>query len=282
MTVNLGVQYEGSGTAAADPSIWLNLQQEPIPEIMRALSFLEIEEMFYAALSGLSSRVYESDACPLTVNKGEVIVWINLFVWPHRMDMNYGLSAAIGEISDPERLTRPREFDLLFPMTSERELDFLIDQEDPPVFSWQTPAYDEQGRVIPHPGITVSGNKVKLSRTAFGSVRVKCRALGYGYTVVMRLEKFKEEADPDAPLGSPPNMTGYKIENLANSITATWRGADGSAQSKILKLEIPKCVESYLATCPDGELKSALCINYLGDDPVDIYYDGCNGRRLTT
>jgi hypothetical protein len=88
---------------------------------------------------------------------------------------------------------------------------------------------------------------------------------------------------------SPVDRTGYKIENVKDTVIASWMGdADedgilGKIETTSLTLEIPPCVEDLLETCPDDDssLKSILLINSSDSDSLyRVYVNSCDGSII--
>ena len=261
----------GAGSTTAE-DVWVKLQQKPISKLAQQAGFSDLTAMWYMVLAGLSAKYYKASSCPATIDKdGVVHVPLDFYVYPSSTDLNYKLSAVIGTISGGEYVEIEKEFDLVFDQESTKDLGYLADRAD---FTFQTAAYDKAGREIKISSVALDGSKVRLSQKCWCVLRVRCLAKGYRYTVTMLLQKYEAVEDDNGQL----NWSGYSIENLDNSIQATWE-ADGELQSTSIDLDIPQCVQDYLATCDDGELQGSIDIN--GDDPQVLYwYSVCTGGKL--
>lgn len=260
-----------SGAESAKVSSWLNLYQQPLSEIVQKAGTVDLVDMWYQVLSGQSARKYVDSDCPATIDEnGVVTIPLDFWVFPSELTLNYQLSAGIGEISEPVLDTISREVDLVFDYSASQDLDFIIESLS---HSFETAAYDSFSQVIATPALTFDGYQVQLSHSCWCVVRLKVAAKGWRHRVTMQLQKYEQQENEDGEL----NWTGYKIENIDNSIQATWLD-NGELQSAELDLVIPPCVEDYLATCDDGEIKSL--ISQDGESHYMVWYSTCTGRVL--
>jgi len=270
MSQTLTAAY-GAQAAKDSADTWLKLWQRPWAREVQQAGVDDLTAMWYMVLAGLSARLYRAASCPATINsEGVVTVPLDFYVFPSSLGLQYSLAAAIGTISAGIAVEEEREFDLIFDQQDVVDLGYQAAGIE---YVFQSEAYDEMGRQIARPRVSYAEGRVHLSASCFCVLRIRCRALGYRHTVTMELTKFEPGEDADGAI----NYTGYTIENLRNSIQATWMEND-ELQSEKLDLEIPPCVEDYLALCEDDTLKGI--IGHLGDVWTIVFYSTCTGNIL--
>ena len=277
MNQNLAITLNPSAGAEQAGSEWVHLEQAGLPELDQWANFADAVQMRARAMSGLSAWSYIKDSCPLTINDdGTVDVALDFYSFPSAMDLNYRVTASIGTLGEWIRVELEKEIDVIFE-GRRVELPWVASMAS---VEWISPCFRRDGSQIARPHITIEDAALSIAsdEVAFGVARLKCLAHGFLHTTVIRLVKQTTEQDEDGSL----NVTGFKIENLTCSAIAAWGGGgeDGEGGVEKLDLKIPKCVEDYLTTCPDGEVKGG---TKKGDDedagPV-VYYSTCTGSVL--
>lgn len=224
----------------------LTLEQEAVAS--GELTLTDLEAMVSLARSGISAKTYIAQNCPATVADGNVIVALRLFAWPsHRQD--YTLTAAIPAmtaIGEPVAVEQERDFDVIVDGDS---VDLPCLAADARI-TWQSPAILANGQIIDTP--TISGydvdqgrmvdltekhgliNRLRLARSCFGVLRVRCTAIGYSHSLTITV---------------PKNDTA--ITDFQETITGAWQLADGSTETTIMDVELPACVQTLLESCED-------------------------------
>jgi len=250
--------------------VWVRLEQVVPSRLSYYASARDIYKMWTAAVTGKSAQTLRPPGCPIGFAGSDIYVWLGFYAWPSSPDLVYGLSPAIGTIGPKTRIRKDKEFSLF--VNNADKIDLTYYMEDTTV-AWETPCYNRYGDEIPTPEITIFGNYLKFSSTVFGGLRVKGTAVGGYYVSEMILskpltieelteeeskalqEQEKEEYKSDGIMVYVPKKTtrlnGYKIENLENTVTASWLEPDGSTDTDQLRLDIPQCVKDALAMCPD-------------------------------
>jgi hypothetical protein len=243
-------------------------------------NYYDLYQMLTGARGGVSAWTYVPADCPISVQDGVVTVALPFYSYPSSFDFSYSVSTSIGTLGEPTRISEAREFDLVLDHATRIVLPYAVEA---PSLEWQSPAFDRDWRVTDQPTITVEGNNsLRLSHACWGVVRLKCLAQGYLHTVQIRLVKQTTEEDENGDL----NTTGYKIENLACSATAAWQSLPDEAgntelETEVLEVEVPRCVEDYLATCEDG-LPVMDVIGPDGKSKTVVYYSTCTGNIIHT
>lgn len=261
----LTIQFSDSNKDGdVTPSTWLHLAQEYFSEINQDANLYDIAQMYVRARSGLSAKTYHKTDCPVLItSKDSAIVTLTFYVWPSRIDLPYTLTAGLGTISPPLRVSKPKEFDVLVPMSDKAELEYLLNDAQ---FSWQTPAINKFGGVISAPIFAVVNGQLQLSESVFVVLRCRGEAQGYKHSVSMQI-----------------NGTGEnKITNLHNSIIAAWVDDSGKTVTETLDLKIPDCVADALEQCPDGPWQAVgnTTFDEEGLDIATVYYSDCDGDFL--
>ena len=250
-----------SAGAAAEQS--LVLEQVEIPAVSQSANLADIITMYRYVLSGLSARVYKADRCPVTILDGVVTCHLQVLVFPSAADLAYRMTISNGIIGEGMEVQEPREFDLIVPMTDTVDLGYLASEVQ--ILS-STNFYDPSGAVISPPEMVLSGTSLKLSQKCFAVLRVRCLALGFRHDVAISVTK----------------EIGYKVENLASLVQATWMSG-GELESTSISLDIPDCVNSLLEYCPDtGNLAGARSrVNPDDEEKIPVVrYSQCTGAFL--
>jgi hypothetical protein len=270
MSTHLTASY-GARADDLGPEHWLKLWQKPLSKEAQLAGLSDLTAMWYYVISGLSAHLYRASSCPATISAdGVVTVPLDFYVFPSALDLSYRLSAGLGVIGPGVYDEAEKEFDLVFDQQQSRELGYLAAGIQ---YDFQTEAYNEMGRQIARPQVSYADGLVDLSVACTCVLRIRCRAQGYRHRITMSLTKFEPGEGEDGQI----NYTGYKIENLQNTIQAIWLSR-GELQSEDLPLAIPPCVEDYLALCEDGSLKGAF--GHLDDPRWLLFYSTCTGNEL--
>lgn len=307
---------------------FVNLTQLEETGMDKTASMFDIAQMIAIARSGHSAHLYKKDACPAGVTDTGVNVRLVFESWPSALDFDYTLSSNIGVISPPTVLEEYTEFSIKFDKTNFVRLDFVLKSIES--YEWETPCFASDGSTLPTQVLRLEDLSIlHVDATIWGVVRIKGKKIGAMHELSHTLIKSYPDK-PDEPLpeegitaedlgeywgltdvetwnGEPVNqddtvnLTGYSVENLNITVTATWIGPDpvigydyaedpedledheGIEEYNSLRLEIPQCVVDLLKNC-DGDLD-----NFAGpgvgmcwpvDDQLNVYYSGCTGKVL--
>ena len=262
MADSLIQSFTARPASAAAADIWARLEQEAIPAGAGRANLADLYQMLAMAMSGQSAYEYIYDSCPyVTIIDGLVRVTLAFYVWPSEIDLNYRLHANIGEIGLPELVEAPKSFDAVFDNTDSVELGYLFTGSAVP----EMPFFNQQGELLPDPAITILDTLVMLPENVTTVLRLDGLATGYKHTITMELVKAQD--------GEP-----YSIDNLKATVTCIWTDEDGQAQTDILDLQIPGCVEDLLNLCDDGRLRTDVHVDE--DQLYVVYYSTCNGEIL--
>ena len=252
----LTVAYGPAAAAGAS----LLLEQVEIPAVSQSANLADIVAMYRYVITGLSARTYKAERCPVSVVDGVVTCRLQLMVFPTNLDLSYRLETSNGVIGPAVELQAEREFDLIVPMTDRVDLGFLV--EDFTVLA-ATGFYDPSGALIQPPALSLSGSVLRLSQKCFAVLRIGSTARGYRHDIDISVDKAE----------------GYKIENLASKVQATWMSA-GELASTDIDLVIPDCVNALLAYCPDGDLATNVIYNPNDSEIPVVRYNQCTGAFL--
>jgi len=232
----------------------INLEQVGVGQYSH-LSQYDIVQMMTLASYGQSAGTYKLQDCPIEITENNVHLWLDFYLWPTDLALEYEITTTLGELSESEKVSVPKEVDVIFESSTTVELPWLI--EDYEIF-WQTPNINPEGQVIPTQDVRVEGINLVVDTPIFGVARLKCQAVGYKYTNDIVVEK----------------QVDMQITDLKSVITATW----GEDQTTELQLEIPGCAQAYLERCPTGD---GFINQDCKDRPrVDIWYSTCDGETL--
>lgn len=269
--------------------VWVRLEQVVPPKLSYYASVKDIYKMWNAAATGKSAQTMRPVGCPVEFDGTDIRVYLGFYAWPSSPDLQYSLSAAIGTIGPEQVIRKQREFSLFVANSDRIDLPYYMENLQ---IEWETPTYGRYGDEIPNPGITNNGNWLAFSASVFGAIRVVGDAVGgyYCSEIVMSKplteeeisaeeiqEQIEEELADGRVMISPrptTRLNGYKIENLENTITASWVDTDGKTDTDQLRLEIPPCVEDALAFCPDMYKTIVLLCQEISTRQV--YYSTCD------
>ncbi len=280
-----------------DDNIWVRLEQVKPIKLAYYANAQDIYKMWNAAVTGRSAQTIRPPGCPVGFAGDNIYVWLGFYAWPSSPDLLYTLSPSVGTIGPEQRIRKAREFSLFSDNASRLDLPYYLEDAS---WYWETPCFNRYGERIGSPAIISHGNWLEFSGEVFGCLRIKGMAIGGYYVSEMILNKpltteeltveqskvlqqeQQEEYESDGILVYvPPQITrlnGYKIENLENTIMASWMELDGSTDTDQLRLEIPPCVEDALAFCPDmNEIIVLLCREV---STRNVYYSTCTGELI--
>jgi hypothetical protein len=269
---------------------WVKLSQIIPPEITQYASLKDVEKLWRIAATGGSAQRQRATDCPVEFDGENVIVYLGFYAWPSRPDLAFTLAAAIGEISGDQIINMPREISVFVDNRSTVDLDYWLENA---VIEWETPAFDRYGAEIPRPTWTNHHTHIEFASEFFGCVRIKGTATGHHYTSTMTLAKpiVEEPITPNKPDPNHPEnviiiggetpttqLNGYKIENLQNTITATWLD-NGETKTDQMQLVIPSCVKAILEMCPNMlETIVLLCHE---TSTLKVFWNTCTGQVMS-
>ena len=261
-TATLTVTYAGDAYNASATSARLALEQEPVAD--SKLTTNDLTVMLALVRSGVSAKAYIPASCPASVVDGQVICPIDVWVWPSPGNLAYTLTANQGSLGERIRVEMEREFDLVINFERTVQLPF-----DTTSLSWEwsvMPCLDSNSQpVAVAPNVTATSSTISVDADVIGVLRVKCMAVGWLHTLVLRFAKG------DAT-----------ITNIDVVVTAQWESG-GENQTARLPIELPGCLKTLLETCDDGELKYERgmgAVRYPNETYAVVYYSECNGHKL--
>lgn len=238
----------------------LALEQVVIPDTAQEANLSDLSRMYGYVINGISARSYRKIDCPINViDQNKIEIPLDFYVWPWALDAPYNLDPLIGAISPGVRVEIPVEFDAIVPQQNYYDLGYLFEGE----VSFSTPCITAKGVVVPEPNVILNGNRIELDNTVFTVLRVAGNAIGYRHTLTIPLDVSVTES----------------ISGLKDSIIASWDGLEGKVKTKILNIDIPKCVNDFLALCPDGLTLATSSIQQ-ERKTVAVYWSGCTGKQL--
>lgn len=265
-----------SSTLSGRGSLWAYLEQEYKTESEKTANLYDIQQMLGLAKLGLSPFSYIADNCQYITtseDSSKAIIRLDFYVWPSQLDLEYNLSTELGIISNGIIHQEATEFDLIFNGSSYEEMDFIFSGR----FTSGMPIIRPDGSKITSmplvitpistPYMMVEDSSVTLSEEVYTVFRATGTKKGYKHTITMTLG----------------TETGYKVENLDNSITLKYIDEYGEEQIEVLDLIIPPCVEDLLTTCPNPNniediLKYTLVINSDNSNNLyKVYVSSCDG-----
>ena len=260
MTVqSTSINIIGDITTAAEPVMFVTLEQEDIPPEQKYIARADIYRMFQRAIDGLSAHKYKPGDCPVIFDGDFVKFWYDFYAMPSSKDLAYGISVSIGEIGEikVEELTRGE--DIIFEMTDNYQLDFLPTIAD---LQWQTGCWKRGGEEVPPPELNIDGTLIDIGQELFGVARFVGKAFARKYRLNVVIEKGDNA-----------------ISGIDPVVIASWYGVDG-VETEELQLETPECVKFALSLC-DGDAGDYWCDNSKPTWPV-LYYSTCDGSIITT
>lgn len=258
-TASTSLTLTSNKPTTEDPAIFVTLEQDEPPDTQKHLSIKDLYRMWMRAIDGLSAQKYRPQDCPIMFDGDTVKIYFEFFAMPSSKDLEYDLSASVGEIGDAKIETLPRDQDIIFPMSDYYQLDFLPIALD---LSWQTGCWKPGCVEVDPPDLEINGTLIELSEVVFGVARLAGTAYAEKYILTIELEKGDN-----------------RIKGLEPVIIASWIGADGKTETEELQIEVPACVTFALEMC-DGEGGTIHCDNSEPAWPV-LYYSVCDGSLVT-
>ena len=283
---SLVINFSDQTTPHADE--WLRLEQIKPEGLASYASLKDVHDMWIAAVTGRSAHLVRSTLCPMEFAGSTVRIFLGFYIWPSRQDLHFSLSTALGTISTPTAISKYRQFSLFVDNQASIDLDYFMPSA---VVEFETPAYNAQGEEIEPPFWWVEeGCYLHFSAPVFGAIRVSGIAEGFHAVCTMELDKPVDQVEPPEDYsiypdnviiwGVPPVTTvasAPRIENLENTITATWQDGE-NIETEQLRLEIPPCVKAMLAMCPDMYQTIVLLCNEVST--LQVFYNACTGELL--
>ncbi|MFA6135481.1 MAG: hypothetical protein WC869_15825 [Phycisphaerae bacterium] len=279
-------------TAHAAPvagDAWAHLEQIVPAEVDDYASLKDVHDLWLAAATGKSAELLRASNCPVEFSGDTILIHLGFYVWPSYPDLQFSLSAALGEINAGRKIAKPREFSLFVDNRSNIDLDFYMEQVS---VTWESPTFDRFGAAIRPPGYTViDGVTIKFDTEVFGAVRITGTAVGFHHVVTMTIEKPVTAIEDPPPAQLPDDdmvITGVnpyvqdqdsvKIESLENTLAVTWQDGD-KTENEQLRLVIPKCVSALLAMCPD--MFRTIVLICSETSTTTVYFNACNGEIIS-
>jgi hypothetical protein len=239
----------------------------------------DIKQMVSRARSGVSALTYLKSDCQAYLSGDSIVVTFSFYVWPSSRDLQYKLSANIGELSSAIVVEDYTEFSMLFGLSNYVPLDFILTEIS--LLNWETPCYNSNGHEIPDVDLSVKNeNVICADSELFGVARIRGRKWGRKHTLTVTLPK-----------------EDFLISNLQAAVTADWGDRtttlDDDTSTFTLQLEVPQCVQDMLSWC-DGDEASIenILFNIMGgiqnicgaqayaEKPRIAYYSECTGNLI--
>lgn len=257
---SLSIPFSGRDVGRSEN--WLNLEQVQVAEVVRSADLSDLLQMFAMVRSGLSARNYKKADCPVLVTgKDSATITLDFYVWPSSMALPYSLTAAGGVVSGPERIEMARSFDLVVPLTDRVDLGLLFSG----TVELQTRCYNELSEVVPTPDMVIDNGVLSLSAHVFAVLRLTGVAYGYKHSVTIAIDGVDDS----------------RINNLHESIIASWLDGDGQPATTTLDMEIPACVADTLAACPGDESWSvSVNVTDTPEPTPKVYFSTCTGKVI--
>ena len=242
------------GTLKGTAEPFVNIEQPGIPNAQEAVNLSQIYRMWQRAVDGISGGLFRPGGCPVGFEDNFIHIWLDFEVYPSSPTLDYTLEANIGEIKDFAIGSKPKSFDIIFPLSDIYNLDFYTENVD---FNWQTLHYIKDSYITSRPEHRVINTSIVLDSVVFAVARVNCSALVHNYTLHILIEK------------SDNSITG-----LDPVVTARWLNSEGEYSFNQQNLTVPSCVQFALKMC-DGEIGSIHCRKK--HKPKIVYYSLCDG-----
>ena len=259
-------------SSRSDKNFWASLEQEYKKEIETGATMSDMRMAASYARAGESALSYLIDSCPyITIDGNNVVVSLDVFVWPSSMKLDYAITSAVGSVSRATIIKKQRSFDVLFQGAQFAEMPYIFEGELIP----QMPHLNKNGSIIDNVTYEFNEGLVYLNKSAYTVFRANGVATGYKHTIVMDIAKIN---DVDGK--------SLAIENLKNTVTISWKdGVDEEGKALIstdeLELDIPQCVTDILAYCGEAfvhPIRLLIYRKHKRTDRVEVYYSACDGE----
>lgn len=238
----------------------LLLEQEPVAD--NSLTTDDLAAMLALVRAGYSAKTYRPSSCPASVVNGQAVVPLHVWAWPSPLELPYALSANQGVLGERIVVEVEREFEVVFDFERTVTLPFMVRSINT---EWtDLPCFDRASNEMPRPQVTIDGGAMTLSAEVLAVLRVRCVAVGYLHTLVLRVDKG-----------------GSAITDVKAVVSAGWLSA-GEWKTAEKTLELPGCVALLLATCDDGGLVAESRGSARDDSArvAVVYYNDCTGDEL--
>ena len=241
--------------------IWATLEQEYKEKDYNA-SMHDLYMMLAFAASGTSALTHLINSCPYAkLVDEELVISLDVYVWPSAMSLDYQLSCTIGEIEEVGT-----------PLTIEKSLVKVLDNSKVAVLPYvldgeavaQSPFISDAGELLDLGPPVVEGSVVSIDEDAFVVLRLDGNAECYSHTVTMKfnlLELVDEE---------------LKVTGTQNAVTLSYVDENGDTQTVVETLTIPSCVEQILEFCGKKIIWNISAGAKGRNDSFEVYYNSCS------
>lgn len=265
----------------SDDSVMFSMEQKEIPVYIQTANYSDIVNMFMRANSGLTAFSYNRFNSMVAINKSNIIISLDFYVWVLPLDTVYSVSIPEGEISEGSLEELEKEKNVIVSLSDEYSFPYLIEVES---LDWETPCYNSLGeRLVQEPSWEVDDYKIKFSEKVFGVARVKYKAKGYLHTVKVKFPKTNEGlSDIKQIIDNQTNFNSISDVNV--TVVGTYVDSSGESKDELLTLELPEAITLSLEECPDFGAGSSVKVNNCKDagkkGMTFIYYSTCTGEIL--
>lgn len=239
----------------------LSLEQEAVAD--NSLTTDDLTKMLALVRAGVSAKLYRPETCNVSVVDGNILVDLNVFVWPKPFNLNYTFALNYGTAADRVYLQQNREFDFIINGSKKTPLPFTVSTIEYSLT--QLPFFDKLGNIVDPPSITFDSRNAITDKEVIGVIRITCVAEGWQHPVQLTFDKDDNS-----------------ISNFNVTASTTFRDTDENLQTVAERLELPGCVELLLSTCEDDLLTEHKYGSVKDKDekvPV-VYYSDCDGSFL--
>jgi hypothetical protein len=258
---NQSVSVGFSSASSTSSDIWATLEQEYDGSDNEA-SLTDLYHMLAYGRAGTSSLEYLIRTCPyVTITEEEVTITLNVYVWPHSLDLEYDITCTEGVASAGELQTIDKSFDVIIDNSSSAVLPYVLDGEATP----QTPYINQYGKLLDFSEPEIVGSLVTIDANAFVVLRVEGSATGFKHSVTLTydIETIISE--------------DFKVNAADNVVTLSYTNEEGELQTIQETLDIPACVTQILEYCGVSLYWNISAGGAGRYNSIEIYVDECKG-----
>lgn len=263
--------------AQAQSSTSLTLEPEYVDTREALATLADVDAMLALARRGVSARNRQLERCRWArwADNGDLLVSLQLYVWPSDIDLAYTLTLPQQVSSgDPVLVHLPRHRKFWISGNQNFVLPWLLEPGADVHWHASTGALDRFSAPTSPPALDVRGVEVRLSVPVYGVLSVTGTAIGWQHNLTVRFSKFNGEADRADELA----ISRYSADSFR--VIAHWQDSKGGQQEESAEITFPACVRSLLETCSDGTPITSLHVSGQTGSWYEVRYSTCDGSIL--
>lgn len=243
---NIKLMYRGTQSDAItlEQQKFVTLEQEYIPKRNQFAGLYDAFKMIQLAQSGGSSFNHNLPG-NVSLEGNYFKINLNFYLWPYPENLIFQGPMMVGsernQISLQYKFTKSKVVSKVVPMRNYITLPYsgrVIST------SWETPCYDESGKVYDvRPKIQIVNGYIIFDKPVFGILKINTQAVGYKYKATIYVAKSVQDIVYN-------QVNKNQIKHPECTVMVKHRDNYGREQKALLELILPAYVFDYFEGCP--------------------------------